>query len=777
MSESHTWQTETDANPTHSNSGVQIDILKVILHQKWLILFFGAIGLGIGYFQYSKLEPVYSSNAKVLVSRIQNQIPVDGISTVQEKKDPLKSHTEVIRSPSIITRAVEIGNLNKEPSLAGNKNLAGVISGRLSVYRSSDQPDMIRLSYTSTNRNECEKVLKAVVLSYMKFIEESQSAEIKKAINLINQAKDTLAVKIKERREDYAKFRETAKLLFKGNEGLNFHQQRLSEIESQRSSLTISNSQLQAEIDSITNAIKNGTSREVIMLMLTNNMASNNDDDGTGKTKNSKQSSFTKSVFPLLLEKEMMMEKLGPDHPKVKAIEKQIQITRSLLDQQQAENPIEDGPKKAKPDFILVYLDALKQEIVANNQKAKQLNDLYKLEEVAAKELMVDEMKNTDLQDEINRVEMLYDQIVDRIQEINLFKESDILKAQEIFPPSKGSRIYVAMQQYLGMGMVGGVFVGMIFGYLLEMADKSYRSPDEISKHIGVPVIGHIPELPTEQLRKMYSKRMDANYVHPTLVTYHQPRSTMSESYRSVRSALYFSTRGKGHQLIQVTSPNPSDGKSTMAANLAVTIAQSGKKCLLIDCDLRRPKVHTFFNLDRSIGMTSLLVEDDHVTDVIQSTAIDNLWCVSAGPKNDNPSELIASAKFEELLDIFCQKYDFVILDTPPLLVVTDSAAVSARADGVILALKVDRKSQPNAMRCREILDHMGANIMGIVVNGVGFSSTYNYGYGRYYNNYKYGNYNKSYTRYYEEDDSPDAVSMISKKTKKIESKEISSST
>ena len=205
------------------------------------------------------------------------------------------------------------------------------------------------------------------------------------------------------------------------------------------------------------------------------------------------------------------------------------------------------------------------------------------------------------------------------------------------------------------------------------------------------------------------------------LCTHYQSNSVSSEAFRSVRTALYFNTHGVGHQVIQVTSPNVSDGKSTLAANLAVSIAQSGKRTIMIDGDCRRPRIHKIFNVPADTGLG-----DGHRA--VRPTwrrpsgrlSIPNLSVLPCGPRPANPAELLTSPRFKELLDIIRSQYDFVIIDTPPLLVVTDPCVVAPRADGVILAIRVTKNGRPFAERAKEILASLGANVLGVVVNGLG---------------------------------------------------------
>ncbi|MEZ6124794.1 MAG: CpsD/CapB family tyrosine-protein kinase [Planctomycetaceae bacterium] len=252
-----------------------------------------------------------------------------------------------------------------------------------------------------------------------------------------------------------------------------------------------------------------------------------------------------------------------------------------------------------------------------------------------------------------------------------------------------------------------------------------------------------------------------------SIVTLHLPRSRPSEAYRSVRTAVCFSALGSNHRVIQVTSPAAGDGKSTLAMNFAVSLAQSGKKTVIVESDFRRPKVHKLTGVENSVGVVDVLRGTAEVDDAIRETELNGFFVMPCGSRPRNPSELITRPEYEQLLEVLRQKFDYVILDTPPVLVVTDPCTVAPRADGVLLCVRLSRQTRDFGRRALEQLRDVGANMTGIVVNGVEESDAYGYGNYNYsdyryrYKDYTYGYQERNNESYFADADSEEVVSDL----------------
>lgn len=196
------------------------------------------------------------------------------------------------------------------------------------------------------------------------------------------------------------------------------------------------------------------------------------------------------------------------------------------------------------------------------------------------------------------------------------------------------------------------------------------------------------------------------------LITLTDPRSPISEAYRTLRTNLSFYSLDEPLRSLVVTSPAKAEGKSTTVANLAVTMAQSGRKTILVDCDLRRPSLHTMFDLRSEPGLTNMVLEDD-VEPVLQETSVDDLWLLASGPKPPNPADLLGSNKIDQVIKRLLGMADIVLFDAPPVIAVTDAAVLGAKVDGVLLVISAGQTRRDHAERAKELLEKAKVRIVG----------------------------------------------------------------
>lgn len=282
----------------------------------------------------------------------------------------------------------------------------------------------------------------------------------------------------------------------------------------------------------------------------------------------------------------------------------------------------------------------------------------------------------------------------------------------------------------LGLGLGIGIVIAK------ERFNVTIKSPDEI-KNYGITVLSTIP-LMDEQIKKVNGKSVA--YIQDVaidahLISFLNPLSPISESYRRLRTGIQFIYPDKKMQVILITSPSSGEGKSTTVSNLGITFAQAGKKVVILDTDFRKPNLHIEFGLDKGPGITDILFDSNKIHEVIKNTVVENLFLITCGSIPPNPSELLGSEKMKNFVEELKKEYDIILFDSPPVLAVTDAELLATISDGVILVIKAEETQKEILIRALELLNSVGAKVIGSLLNGFNpkhLTGKYKYYYSRY---------------------------------------------
>lgn len=219
----------------------------------------------------------------------------------------------------------------------------------------------------------------------------------------------------------------------------------------------------------------------------------------------------------------------------------------------------------------------------------------------------------------------------------------------------------------------------------------------------------------------------NGSHSNEVLIALRDPRSPTSEAYRTLRTNIQFSSLDKPLRTLLATSTTPDEGKSTTLANLAITMAQAEQRIILVDCDLRRPTLHTLFELSNEQGLTNVILDQSDATLPLQETPVSGLSLLSSGPLPPRPADLLGSKRMEAVIERIQNDADIVLFDTPPVTAVTDAAVLATRLDGVLLVLKAGKTRRDRAREARRLLEKVKANIIGVVLNNARLEPTYGF--------------------------------------------------
>ena len=377
--------------------------------------------------------------------------------------------------------------------------------------------------------------------------------------------------------------------------------------------------------------------------------------------------------------------------------------------------------KERRKEEVKRVVESIKNEFEISRENEESLSSTLSKTKGEAINLNEKFIQYGILKREQENSRQLYDALVKKIKEQNITENVQTVnvwiveKAQTPQAPDTRNRF-----RNIILGIIVGLFGGAGLAFFFEYLDNTVKTPEEVEAVLGVPVLGVAPLLRSKE--KV-----------PEEIVLKEPLSPFAESYKTMRTSILLSSAESHPKSILVTSMSPGEGKTVTSVNIATAIAQSEHSVLLIDCDLRKPRIHKVFNLDNSKGLSTCLAGASDM-DIVSMGPSKNLSIITSGPLPPNPSELLGSKKMQELMDCFGAKYDIILCDSPPLLTVSETLRLSSMVEGTIVVAKSGKTTYDVAKRGLKMLGDIDSHIIGLIINGMdtrkgGHYYYYNYGY------------------------------------------------
>ncbi len=422
-----------------------------------------------------------------------------------------------------------------------------------------------------------------------------------------------------------------------------------------------------------------------------------------------------------------------PDHPRMIELNQQINEMRRSLNIEIA-NVVKGIAEN--------YAAARAKESAVQAEADKQQKLALDLKEVGVEYAVLDE------EVKVNRT--LYQNVLSRLHQTNVANDLALSNMQITqraekpdFPTYPDSGINFLLSTFFGL------FVGVSLAFFLEYLDSSVSTPEHVWRAVGLSTFGVVPDLNSLKPDMLaYGRRLlsHATFLRlpappnppRELIVAHHPLSIVTESYRAIRTALLFSQAETPPKVILLTSPSPDEGKTITTLNLAVALVQDGYKVLVVDADFRKGSCHTRLDLKNHRGLSNILTGQLALADGIQQTAIDGLSFLSRGVCPPNPGELLGSSKMREVLRYLRESYNFILIDSPPAIAVSDAAILSVVSDGVLLVLHGKKTTTTSVRQAVQRLDSVRAPILGVILNGIDVGNP-DYAYYRHYYGSDYG--------------------------------------
>lgn len=724
-----------DADPAAEEG---LDIVGLVLKHKWRLLLGLICGLAVGQAAYVKLGPSYVGTARVLVSK-KSSVPLRDAAetaTFGERAE----HVALIMSPLIVEGAVKNRQLDQLPSLAGNRLLGQKpdavhdILGSLKVKRTSgsDQSylNLFDIAYESRAPKDAPAVVAAIIESYAEYLDKTRDEETAHKIAMIKQANKELQRDLAAKEAAYMEFRREAPMQWRNLPGVqgqsgdltNVHQDRVMAIEADRRANLLRRLEIQSKLKSLDEARERGDSHEQQELLVRRFLNFSLNSQQTQSTTNSALATvggnsalvaLETRFLPLFLQEKQLLRDYGPDHPDVKSVRGSIAALREFYRQHGVIIPDanEIGDVTKVIDLVDVYATSLRQELSELEYRDTELAAMFDKESKASKDFAYYQLEDQKLNGEVKRLKTLWETVVGRMDELNLLKDTGGYTMKVVAEPREELSLKRQLKIIGGGGMLGIVFA---FGvaYLRTIRDTTFKNIDQVRQLRGIKVLGEIPVVDFKKQTAAEDSTLDSG-----LFYIHNSNASAAEACRSVRSALLVATQQVDAKLIQITSPEAKDGKSLLTANLAASLARSGRRVLLIDADLRQPSAYALFGLSGQVGLSDVLTGELDLTSAIHTTEVDGLSVIGSGVSPANPAEMLSSRRFEQLLHDVRNQFDFVLVDTPPVLSVSDPCVIAAHTDAVLLVLRLGKSGRDVTQRAQQTLATHGAKLLGVVAN------------------------------------------------------------
>ena len=409
-----------------------------------------------------------------------------------------------------------------------------------------------------------------------------------------------------------------------------------------------------------------------------------------------------------------MADKFGDRHPEMIKVQTAIKSAEAKIEAEVAKVAqslkTEYEAALAEERSLMTALEQQKNEALALNRRAIEYGSLQR--DAASNrqifEGLLQRTKETDIASNL------------RTSNIRIVDEAEIPR-------------YPARPQKLGsltLGLFGGSVLGIALAFLFEYLDSRFKNPEDIKQHLGLPFLGMIPSI--------HAKEHQGN----PLVNAGAPPQFV-EAFRSLRTNVLFSSPDAKARHVVVTSTIPGEGKTVVASNLALSLAATGHRVLLIDADMRRPKAHTVFNMEQEPGLSNIIAGKVKASDAVKRIDQSNCWFLPAGTSPPNPVELLGSRRFSDFLASLSHHFEWVIIDSPPVMAVADGAVLAHVATGVVFVVGAEMATRGAVKAALEQLDAAKAQYVGAVLNKVEVQR-----HAYYYSHY----YNRSYASYYQRD-------------------------
>ncbi len=678
----------------------------IILKRRWLpvsIVFLAVMGLSI--VRTMLQTPVYQATGQLVLKKnatssltgVGNQL---GQLENSVSGRPMGTEVAVVRSLPIAERTINSLRLDINP-LTFLKNLQ---------VKNIEDTDILEISYTDTDPKKASSIVNTLMKIYIENDIDGNRAQTRSARNFIAQQLPIRKAALQAAEKKLQEFKQRNKVLDLKSEATTTVTV-LTELDKQLAAARAELASQTARMESIKQLFGVSSQQAVI----------------TGFVSESPSTTLVLEQLQELQRKiEFARLRLTENHPTLIDLRQQEKILKQELKQrieqsfvgqagrfnqiQEPENVVQLRPQGLQQGILANYA-AAEAERLSLQVRLKALANVIASYRQRADTLPQLELQQRQLEREISATEASYQNLLARYQELQVAENLQISNAR-IITPALTPTAPIKSRQYINLlqGLIGAILLGAATAFILEKTDKTIKTPESARELLGYNLLGYIPQF--NNGRQI-----------PEVVVKSKPDSPISEAFRMLQTNLRFFNLEQP-RVIVVSSSVPKEGKSTIAANLAFSMSQIGRKVLLVDADLRNPSQDKIWDIPNRIGLSNVIKRHLDLERAITEVA-PNLQVMTAGERTSNPSALINSSQIAVFIARVAQKYDFVVIDTPPLTVAADATVLGKLANGILFVVRPGFVNSNSATFAKELLEKAGQKVLGIAVNGVAVKQQY----------------------------------------------------
>ena len=696
-------QTENSGTTERNNARtlpvgmVPEDLVQIIWRSRWIVFLTMAVVLGIGLTYITVATPVYTSTSRIYVQQSGPKILTEAEGVMTQLKNYLYTQAELLKSTPILSSALERSDIKQLKIFHKIDNPIDYLKKKGLSVSVGTKDDIIDISSDSPDPVEAAQLVNAIVDSYRTYHATRKRSTNGEVLRILQDEK-------RSRDKELAQKLKAMMALKSENIAVAFDDRNSNIILDRLDTLSAELTQADLQLVEAKSVYENAESM----------MAD------PARLKRFAESERAKGIYISTADEWSRLES------ELEQLQMQLSDLRQLPTPNQSAigalqtkgNQIENRLAFLYRKFAETQLAIAEQQYAAARQRQEQIAGYFEAQRQEALQLNKQLAEYTILQSEWEQTKKLCDILDDRIKEINITEDTGSLNinvletARPADKPSKPPKArYMAIALLFGLVLAGGLAL------VRDRMDQRLRSMEEISAALGLPALGVVPSMSRREGPAIRGKK-----------AYLDSKSIWAETYRTMRTAVLFSDSKTKSRTILVTSPEAGDGKTTVVSNLAIAMAQAGQKTLVLEADFRKPMQNKIFGVNHdNKGLSSVLAGADELEEVIKSTCVSGLDILTCGPDVPNPSETLYSANFAKVMKLLAKQYDRIIVDSPPVLPVTDAQILASICQITILVLRAEKSTRKASQQAHDALVSVGARVLGVVVNDVPKNGRYGY--------------------------------------------------